>query len=88
MVMVGDITEGSNETIEPHRDAFRRIKHGEAVNVGAPANYYSRVSIPWASSQEDDIVIKSNRVVDHDIPRIPRNTNPTDPTMFAHMYAN
>jgi hypothetical protein len=60
MVVVGDITEGPNETIGPHRDAFRRIKHREPVNVGAPTNYYSRVSIPWAGSQEDYIVIQSD----------------------------
>jgi hypothetical protein len=88
VVVVSDIAEGTNETIEPHRNAFRRIKHGEAVNVGAPTNYYSRVSIPWASGQENHIVIKSNRVVDHDIPRISGNTNPTDPTFFPHANAD
>jgi hypothetical protein len=84
MVVVSNIAERPNETVDPYRDVFRRVEHAETIDVGTPTNDYSWTAISRTSTQQNHIVIDSNEVIDHDIPGISRNANPANPASLSN----
>jgi hypothetical protein len=84
VVMVCDVAERANKALPTDVNTLRCVEHGEAIDIGTAADHQSWCTPSAAGSQQYHVIIQRRSVFNHDIPRIPWDTNPSNPTIFAN----